>query len=87
MTIVPCLISTPDGSDYNAIVPMVLTFDRDNSSFSIPIDIIDDLVHERREQFFGGLVTSDEDVIFDRQQTRVRIEDNDGMLQLQSVTE
>ena len=87
MTIVPCLISTPDGSDYNAIVPRVLTFDRDTSSFSIPIDIIDDQVHELREQFFGGLVTSDEDVILDPQQTRVRIEDNDGMLQLQSVTE
>ena len=66
---------------------MVLTFDRDTSSFSIPIDIIDDLVHELREYFFGGLVTSDEDVILNPQQTRVRIEDNDGILQLQSVTE
>ena len=66
---------------------MVLTFDRDTSSFVIPIDIIDDQVHELTEYFFGGLVTSDEDVILNPQQTRVRIEDNDGMLQLQSVTE
>ena len=83
MTIVPYLISTPDGSDYNAIVPMVLTFDRDTSNFSIPINIIDDQVHELDEQFFGDLVTSDEDVILDPQRTRVRIADNDGMLQLQ----
>ena len=79
--------SSPDGSDYNAIVPRVLVFDRNTSSFSIPIDIIDDLVHELNEQFLGGLTTSDEDVILDPQQTRVRIADNDGMLQLQSVTE
>ena len=87
MTIVPCLISTPDGSDYNFIAPRVLTFDRDTFSFSIPIKIIDNLVNELREQFFGDLVTSDEGVIIDPQQTRVRIADNDGMLQLQSVTE
>lgn len=65
----------------------MLVFDRNTSSFSIPIDIIDDLVHELNEQFLGGLTTSDEDVILDPQQTRVRIADNDGMLQLQSVTE
>lgn len=68
-------------------MPRVLVFDRNTSSFSIPIDIIDDLVHELNEQFLGGLTTSDEDVILDPQQTRVRIADNDGMLQLQSVTE
>ncbi len=75
--------SSPDGSDYDAIVPMVLTFDRDTSNFTISIDIIDDLIHELNEEFFGRLTTSDEDVvILNPQQTRVRIADNDGMPQV-----
>ena len=65
----------------------MLVFDRNTSSFSIPIDIIDDLVHELSEQFLGSLATSDEDVILDPQQTGVRIADNDGMSQVQSETE
>jgi hypothetical protein len=74
--------SSPDGSDYDAIVPMVLTFDRDTSNFSIPIDIIDDLIHELSEEFLGRLTTSDGDVVLGPQQTIVRIADNDGMPQV-----
>lgn len=68
------------------MAPRVLTFDRDTSSFSIPIDIIDDQVHELSEEFFGRLSTADGDVILDPQETRVRIADNDGMPQVQSWT-
>ena len=79
-------VSSLDGSDYNAVAPRVLIFDRDTSSFSIPIDIIDDQVHELSEEFFGRLSTADGDVILDPQETRVRIADNDGMPQVQSWT-
>lgn len=69
----------PDGSDYRAVAPTPLTFDRNNSIHSISIDIIDDQVHELNEDFFGRLSTVDEDVILDPQETRVRIADDDGM--------
>ena len=69
----------PDGSDYNAVVPRPLTFDMDNLEFSIPIDILDDQVHELNEDFFGRLSTTDGDVVLQPQETRVRIADNDGM--------
>ena len=77
-------VSSLDGSDYSAVAPRPLTFDRDTSSFPIPIDIIDDQVHELSEDFFGHLSTTDEDVVLDPQETRVRIADNDGMPQVQS---
>ena len=58
---------------------MELTFDRDNSQFSILVNILDDEIHELNENFFGELVTSDEDVILTPEQTMIRIVDNDGM--------
>ena len=69
-----------DGSDYTAIVPRTLTFDRNNLEFPIAINIIDDQVHELSEDFFGRLSSSDGDVFLMFQQTRIRIEDNDGMM-------
>ena len=58
---------------------MELTFDRDNSRFPIPVNILDDEIHELNENFFGELATSDEDVILTPEQTMIRILDNDGM--------
>ena len=71
--------SSSDGSDYSAIVPRALVFDRNTPNFSIAIDIIDDQVHELIEEFLSRLSTNDGDVTLDPQQARVRIADNDGM--------
>ena len=61
------------------MAPTSLTFDADNLNFSIAVDILDDLVHELNEDFFGRLSTADGDVVLQPQETRVRIADNDGM--------
>ena len=58
---------------------MELTFDRDNSRFPIPVNILDDEIHELNENFLGELATSDEDVILTPEQTMIRILDNDGI--------
>ena len=69
----------PDGSDYIAVAPRSLIFDRNNTEFSIAIDILDDQVHELNKIFFGRFSTANKDVVLQPQETRVRIADNDGI--------
>ena len=58
---------------------MTLTFNMNNLAFAIPIDIINDNIHELDENFFGHLATSDEDAILEPDQTIVNILNDDGM--------
>lgn len=67
-----------DGSDYSDIGTIQLTFDMNNSEFPINIGIIDDVIHERVEDFFAQLTTDDGDITLDPMGTTVRILDNDG---------
>ena len=57
---------------------MTLTFNMNNLAFAIPIDIINDNIHELDENFFGRLTTSDEDAILEPDQTIVNILNDDG---------
>ena len=68
-----------DGFDYVEMT-QTLTFDRDTTSFTIPVTLINDNVHEMNEEFFG-LLTTVEDfyvVIFDPFFTIIQIMDEDG---------
>ena len=58
---------------------MTLTFNMNNLAFAIPIDIINDDIHELDENFIGHLTTSDEDAILEPDQTIVNILNDDGM--------
>ena len=75
------IVLFPDGSDYIAVAPRSLIFDRNNSEFHIAINILDDQFYELNEDFFGHLSTADGDVVLQPQETRVLIVDNDGMQQ------
>ena len=51
-----------------------------NLQFAIPIDIVDDEIHELDENFFGRLSTVDEDAILQPGQTMIHILKDDGKL-------
>ena len=51
-----------------------------NLQFAIPIDIINDEIHELDENFLGRLSTVDEDAILQPGQTMIHILNDDGKL-------
>ena len=79
--IVPHLL---DGSDYQAVGPISLTFDRNTDSRDIMIPIIDDNIHEATEQFRGQLTTTEDPRILtlNPQNTNIQINDDKGMYTL-----
>ena len=75
-----------DGSDYHAVAPRSLIFDRNNLEYPITINILDDQFYELNEDFFGCLSTADGNVVLQPQETRIRIADNDGMQYANLIT-
>ena len=67
--------------DYGAISPSSLTFStgtNDGETLSVTIDISDDSLVERAENFNVEISATDQDVLFSRSSATVNIADNDG---------
>ena len=54
-----------------------LTFDRDTTSVTIPVTIINDEIHEADEEFLGQLI-ADDVVMLSNSLTTIQILDDDG---------
>ena len=65
-------------NDFREITRMDLTFDPQERTKVVEIQISDDLVVENDEDFFVSLETTHPRVVFSRSSTTVRIEDNDS---------
>ena len=72
-------ILSTDGSDYTGLA-QTLTFDRDTTSITIPVSILNDDIQESVEDF-TALLTTNEDptvVMFTTPSTTVQIGDDEG---------
>jgi len=70
-------LEPPDGLDYSART-QTLTFDQNNVGFNVSIPVLNDDIHEPEEDFFGRLMTDDEDALLSPNTTRIHIVDDDS---------
>ena len=63
--------------DYTMVNSTNVTFDPNHLSHVMNVTVVDDVIHEGMQQFFGSLSTTDRAVILQPERGNVNITDND----------
>ena len=71
----PSLKTAP--SDYTSVSPTNVALGPNQLSHIVKVTVVDDLIHEDKQQFFGSLSTTDKAVVLQPEIGNVNIIDND----------